>query len=223
MSVREFELTTALLITEYIFRNILTSAYPQDFCRIPKHLLSQTAKPMNIVPSARLSYKLMTNQDGELLFQLDQDPDVMRFINGGKLTSMDEINDVFIPRMESYSNQQKGWGLWQVNICSSDEYIGWILVRPMNFFTDSPELDNLELGWRFFQSSWGKGYASEAALHIKNTLAQNNDLQSFSAIAVEDNLGSIAVMKKIGMSYVKSYLHKDPLFESQVVYYQIKN
>ncbi|WP_366509048.1 hypothetical protein [uncultured Paraglaciecola sp.] len=60
---------------------------------------------MNIVPSARLSYKLMTNEDGELLFQLDQDPDVMRFINGGKLTSMDEINDVFIPRMESYSNQ----------------------------------------------------------------------------------------------------------------------
>jgi len=60
---------------------------------------------MNIVPSARLSYKLMTNEDGELLFQLDQDRDVMRFINGGKLTSMDEINDVFIPRMESYSNQ----------------------------------------------------------------------------------------------------------------------
>ena len=47
----------------------------------------------------------MTNEDGELLFQLDQDRDVMRFINGGKLTSMDEINDVFIPRMESYSNQ----------------------------------------------------------------------------------------------------------------------
>lgn len=178
---------------------------------------------MNIVPSARLSYKLMTNEDGELLFQLDQDPDVMRFINGGKLTSMDEINDVFIPRMESYSNQQKGWGLWQVNISSSKEYIGWILVRPMNFFSDSPEYDNLELGWRFTQSSWGKGFASEAALHLKNSLAKNGDLKSFSAIAVENNLGSIAVMKKIGMSYVKSYLHKDPLFESQVVYYQIKS
>jgi len=93
----------------------------------------------------------------------------------------------------------------------------------MNFFSDSPEFDNLELGWRFFQSSWGKGYASEAALHIKNTLADNSELKSFSAIAVEDNLGSVAVMKKIGMSFVKSYLHKDPLFESQVVYYKIKS
>lgn len=165
----------------------------------------------------------MTKEDGELLFQLDQDPEVMRFINGGKPSSMDNINDIFIPRMESYANKQKGWGLWQVNISSSNKYIGWILVRPMNFFSDAPEFDNLELGWRFFQSSWGKGYASEAALHIKNTLAKNTELKNFSAIAVENNLGSIAVMKKIGMSYVKTYQHKDPLFEDQVVYYQINN
>lgn len=178
---------------------------------------------MNIIPSARLSYKLMTKDDADLLFHLDQDPEVMRFLNGGRHSSMDEINNTFIPRMESYVNGQKGWGLWQTTISSSNEYIGWILVRPMNFFSDSPEYDNLELGWRFFQSSWGKGYASEAALHIKNTLAQNKDIHSFSAIAVENNLASIAVMKKIGMSYVKSYLHKDPLFESQVAYYQLKN
>jgi RimJ/RimL family protein N-acetyltransferase len=178
---------------------------------------------MDINSSARLSYKSMTKEDGKLLFQLDQDPEVMRFINGSKPSTMRDINDVLLPRMESYVNPLKGWGLWQVNISASNEYIGWVLVRPMNFFSDAPEFDNLELGWRFFQSSWGKGYATEAALHIKNTLAKNKNLKSFSAIAVEDNLGSIAVMKKIGMSYVKSYLHKDPLFESQVVYYQIKN
>ena len=178
---------------------------------------------MDINSSARLSYRLMTKEDGKLLFQLDQDPEVMRFINGSKPSTMSDINDVLLPRMESYVNPLKGWGLWQVNISASNEYIGWVLVRPMNFFSDAPEFDNLELGWRFFQSSWGKGYATEAALHIKNTLAKNKNLKSFSAIAVEDNLGSIAVMKKIGMSYVKSYLHKDPLFESQVVYYQIKN
>jgi len=163
----------------------------------------------------------MTKADGELLFQLDQDPEVMRFLNGGKPSTMNEINEIFIPRMESYLNKQKGWGLWQVNISSSNEYIGWILARPMNFFSEAPEFDNVELGWRFFQLSWGKGYASEAALHIKNNLAKNNDLKRFSAIAVRDNLGSIEVMKKIGMSYVKTYLHKDPLFESHVVYYQI--
>ena len=74
---------------------------------------------MIIIPSARLSYTLMTKADSELFFQLDQDPQVMRFLNGGKPATMTEINEIFIPRMERYLNEQKGWGLWQVNISSS--------------------------------------------------------------------------------------------------------
>jgi RimJ/RimL family protein N-acetyltransferase len=165
----------------------------------------------------------MSCDDAELLFQLDQDPQVMRFISDGKISSRETIDNILIPRMDKYRNVDRGWGLWQVNISETNEYIGWVLVRPMNFFSDVTELDNLELGWRFFRSSWGKGYASEAALHIKNELAINKEIKAFSAIADEDNLGSIGVMKNIGMKYVKSYLHKDPLFECQVAYYQVLN
>ena len=178
---------------------------------------------MNINNSARLSYRLMTADDAELLYQLDQDPEVMRFISDSVPSSRETIENVLVPRMQAYINRDKGWGIWQVNITETDEYIGWVLVRPMNFFSDSPELDNLELGWRFCRSSWGKGYASEAAQHIKDALSVNSENKKFCAIADEKNLGSIGVMKNIGMSYVKKYLHTDPLFECQVVYYQIKN
>ena len=126
-------------------------------------------------------------------------------------------------RMEAYRDKSKGWGIWQINITDTDQYIGWVLVRPMNFFSDMPEFDNLELGWRFFQSSWGKGFASESAAHIKNHLAENKTYNAFSAIADEENLGSIGVMKNIGMSYLKTYHHQDPLFECQVAYYQASN
>jgi len=178
---------------------------------------------MKINNSVRLSYQLMSADDAELLFQLDQDPEVMRFIADGKVSSRESIETVLVPRMQKYLNTDKGWGIWQVNIAETDEYIGWVLVRPMNFFSDSPEFDNLELGWRFFRSSWGKGYASESAQHIKDVLAVEPEYKKFSAIADEENLGSIGVMKNIGMSYVKTYLHTDPLFECQVAYYQIQN
>jgi RimJ/RimL family protein N-acetyltransferase len=178
---------------------------------------------MNINNSARLSYRLMTADDAELLYQLDQDPEVMRFISDSVPSSRETIENVLVPRMQAYINRDKGWGIWQVNITETDEYIGWVLVRPMNFFSDSPEFDNLELGWRFCLSSWGKGYASESARHIKDALSVSSENKKFCAIADENNLGSIGVMKNIGMSYVKKYLHTDPLFECQVVYYQIKN
>lgn len=178
---------------------------------------------MKINNSARLSYQLMSANDAELLYQLDQDPQVMQFITDGEVSSRETIQNVLVPRMEKYRNPDKGWGLWQVNITETDEYIGWVLVRPMHFFSDSPEFNNLELGWRFFRSSWGKGFASEAAKEIMNALAENIENQKFSAIADENNLGSIGVMKNIGMSYIKTYLHFDPLFECQVAYYQIQN
>jgi len=178
---------------------------------------------MKVNNSAQLSYRLMTADDAELLYQLDQDPEVMRFISNGKPSSRETIETVLVPRMQAYLNQEKGWGIWQVNIAETDEYIGWVLVRPMNFFSDDVEFDNLELGWRFFQFSWGKGFASEAAKHIQDVFALQPEYKKFSAIADEENLGSIGVMKNIGMSYIKTYLHIDPLFECKVAYYQIKN
>ncbi|MBA6371030.1 GNAT family N-acetyltransferase [Colwellia sp. BRX8-4] len=178
---------------------------------------------MKINNSARLSYKLMSADDAELLYQLDQDPEVMRFISDGNPSSRETITNVLLPRMKKYLSPTKGWGLWQVNITETDQYIGWVLVRPMNFFSALPEFNNLELGWRFFQTSWGKGFASEAAQHIKNALAMNPEYEKFSAIADENNLASIGVMKKIGMSYLKTYLHVDPLFECTVAYYQLQN
>ncbi|GHF00882.1 hypothetical protein GCM10011501_32940 [Thalassotalea profundi] len=165
----------------------------------------------------------MDENNAEELFQLDQDPAVMKFINGGTPSSREQVKTVLIPRMQAYRNAEKGWGLWQVNDTETGEYLGWVLVRPMYFFSDNPEIDNLELGWRFFQSTWGKGYASEAAQHIKQQLSHDKTIKSFSAIADENNLASVGVMKKIGMKYIKTYFHTDPLFECDVVYYQIAN
>ncbi len=163
----------------------------------------------------------MSQEDAQTLWELDQDPEVMRFINGGKPSSMETIVDVFIPRMLAYLDTEKGWGIWQVCDNVSKEYLGWLLVRPMDFFTDKPKFDDIELGWRFFQKSWGKGYATEAAIAIKNAIASQSNIQYISAIALEDNLDSIGVMKKIGMTFVRKYAHKDPIGDFIAVHYQM--
>jgi RimJ/RimL family protein N-acetyltransferase len=123
--------------------------------------------------------------------------------------------------MEKYRDSDKGWGIWQVSDKETNEYLGWVLVRPMSFFTDSPNYKDLELGWRFFQKSWGKGYATEAAIAIKDAVAASSDITHVSALAVADNLGSISVMKKMGMSFIRAYLHKDPIGDFDAVHYQL--
>lgn len=92
---------------------------------------------MQIENSERLRYEPVTEEDAQLLFDLNQDPEVMRYINGGKPSTMAEIEDYFIPRIKGFSNSDTGWGLWKVNTLASesdlgDTFIGWILVRPMD-------------------------------------------------------------------------------------------
>ena len=160
----------------------------------------------------------MYENDAELLYELDNDPEVMKHLTRGKVSSMQSIKEVFIPRLNAYRNEQKGWGLWQVNIIESNIFIGWVLVRPMGFF-EQPDFSDLEIGWRFKQMSWGKGYASEAALAIAKAVSEPEEVKSLSATALKDNLGSIKVMEKLGLKFVKNYNHKDEHGELPAVLY----
>lgn len=176
---------------------------------------------MLIRDSERLSFSLMGPDDAQLLFELDQDVEVMRYINGGKMTTMQDVHDVFIPRMAQYTDKNKGWGLWKVCLSQSQEFIGWVLVRPMDFFNEQTQWDNLELGWRFKRAAWGKGYATEAAQQIKSALIATQDISKLSAIAMPENKASIAIMKKLGMHYLKTDINKDPLGDEEVVFYEV--
>lgn len=186
------------------------------------------AHPLAVPASERLCYRLMDNNDADLLFELDQDEAVMRYINGGNISSMQDIRERMLPRMNSYRDPATGFGLWQVKTRADyaplpDRYIGWVLIRPMDFFVGTAKKDDVELGWRFFQSSWGYGFATEAAKAVAEAVtAANPAILYWSAIAMPDNKASTRVMEKLGLSYVKQGLHQDPLGDVEVVYYQKK-
>ncbi|MDK1289256.1 GNAT family N-acetyltransferase [Pseudoalteromonas umbrosa] len=174
---------------------------------------------MKVNQTNRLKYRLLTPDDAHLLFQLDQNPAVMQFINGGKVTSQEDIDSIFIPRLKQFSNSDSGWGLWGCFLQQSNDFIGWILVRPMDFFTEKRDDSNLEIGWRFMQASWGKGYATEAAKQIADAIAEHKVATKLTALAHPDNQGSINIMKKIGLEYRTKAIHTEPLGSAEVVVY----
>lgn len=177
---------------------------------------------LNIPYSQRLCYSLLSENDAALLYELDQDEDVMRYINGGTRTSMQTIMEVMLPRMAKYRNPAAGYGIWQVRRHADNAYLGWVLIRPMGFNTATPSNDDVEIGWRFKRDYWGQGYASEAARAVaKAVLAQNQHVRYLSAIAMPDNLGSIGVMRKLGMQFIKRYIHQDALGDVDAVLYRL--
>ena len=164
---------------------------------------------MQIPNSQRLKFHFMTAADKKKFFELDQDPEVMHYITG-RTTTWEEIDSWYIPRLAKYADQETGWGLWGMTRLDNDKYIGWILVRPMNFFDERRDDDDIELGWRLFRSEWGNGYATEGARAVMDALREHKACSRFSALAIKENAASTNVMKKLGMTFVTEEIHTEP-------------
>lgn len=66
---------------------------------------------------------------------------------------------------------------------------------------DGMSTDFVEIGWHFRPSSWGFGYATEAAGCIARHSFETLDVPMLLAVTQPDNRRSIAVMEKLGMQY----------------------
>jgi RimJ/RimL family protein N-acetyltransferase len=176
---------------------------------------------ISIPDSARLCYRLMDQNDGDLLFDLDQDPEGMRYLNDGKPTSRQEIDEYFLPRIARFTDLATGCGLWEIADKQSGKYLGWILVRHYGFETHYHTPDNIEFGWRLYRDYWGQGITTEAASAIIDVLRPHPCIALFSAQSDPENLGSIGVMKKLGMQYIDDRVHHTPKQEYPVVYYEM--
>ena len=187
-------------------------------------MLPTASSVLEVLNSERLSYRLLdpdSAADADLLFELDQDVEVMRFINGGKLTTREDQKEKYLPRLRTYTQPAKGWGMWGMFL-QDGKFIGWILVRPMDFFSPGYDERNLELGWRLSQDAWGKGYGTEGANQVMQALMGSDMAHTYTALAMPDNSGSINIMKKLGMTYIKTETHKDPLGDLEAVFYELK-
>jgi RimJ/RimL family protein N-acetyltransferase len=146
-------------------------------------------------------------RDKRLLWELDQDPEVMHFLNDGKPTPWEEVVNFQAPRIATFTVPAEGLGVWEVRDKQSADYLGWIIARHYRFDRPERETDNLELGWRLKRAYWGKGIATEAAHAIMTVLARNSAIRLFSAMADPANLASTGVMRKLGMRYIDERVH----------------
>jgi RimJ/RimL family protein N-acetyltransferase len=76
------------------------------------------------------------------------------------------------------------------------EFIGWCGLKYR------PELDEIDLGYRFMKSAWGKGYATEAAMASIKYGFEQLGMRKIVGRAMPGNLGSIKVLEKCGMKFI---------------------
>ena len=78
----------------------------------------------------RLFLRQFTMDDADLLFALDNDAEVMRYVNGGVPVPREDIVHDFLPAFLSYYERFDGYGFWAAIDKTSGRFLGWFHFRP---------------------------------------------------------------------------------------------
>ena len=149
----------------------------------------------------RMVLRRFTEADADNLFDLDSDPDVMRFLNGDKPTPRDVIENEILPRLLHDYERFAGYGRWAAVEKSTGEFLGWFALRPR----EGGGLDEAELGYRLWKSAWGKGYGTEGSRALINKGFTQLGVQRVFAQTMAVNVASRRVMEKAGLTLVRIF------------------
>jgi RimJ/RimL family protein N-acetyltransferase len=146
------------------------------------------------ITTDRLILRDWSEDDAEPFAALNADPRVMEFFPAALSRAE---SDAFMARIRA-GIAERGYGLYATVERQSGKFIGYVGLTPVSF--DAPFTPSTEIGWRLARTSWGSGYATEAARAIVAHAFGTLGLASLVSFTAEWNMPSRRVMEKIGMS-----------------------
>lgn len=163
-----------------------------------------------IIETERLLLRTFSEDDAELIYQLNLDPEVTRYTHDpvrDRAHAKEILETVILPQYALYN-----YGRWAVHVKhqvnpAAAGFIGWCGLKMRS------ELNEIDLGYRFMKKAWGRGFATEAAAACLKYGFEQLGLDRIVGRALPDNEASLKVLKKCRMKYageevIEGLLHK---------------
>ena len=147
--------------------------------------------PHTIGPdTARLHHRAFNIDDAEALFALNGDPEVMRYTHEPLMESVEAAREAIV----SYPDfKEVGFGRWACVLKETQTVIGFCGLKYL------PELDAVDIGYRFLPQYWGRGLATEACTASLEFGFDVLGLEEIIGLVVPANAASIRVLEKCRM------------------------
>lgn len=150
----------------------------------------------------RLILREILPSDENRMFEMDNDPAVHIYLGNKPTQTIEEIREVIQFIRQQYIDN--GIGRWAVVEKSSNQFIGWAGLKLIKTLTNGHS-DFYDIGYRFLQSHWGKGYGTEAAKAALDYGFEQLHLNEIYGMTDADNKGSNNVLSKIGLTYIEDF------------------
>lgn len=143
---------------------------------------------------------LPTDVDG--LFELDNDPEVHRYLGNNPIQTKEQAAEMIAFIRQQYIDN--GIGRWAVIDKQTNTFLGWAGLKLITEQTNN-HLNYLDVGYRLIKKYWGQGIATEAA---RASLAYAFDkMQAPAVYAITDsnNAASNHVLLKVGLHFIETF------------------
>ena len=151
---------------------------------------------------------LRDKRPGDLDFtvSLYTDPQVMRFIGDGTTFPRDEVEARFFRVLEiENALGHERWDAFKIVERKSD---GAPIGQAGMLRCEIDGVPDVEIGWWLAPSAWGCGYATEAALALRNFAFRELGLDHLSIVLFPANRKSVAVAQRIGGEYAGEVVYR---------------
>ncbi len=150
---------------------------------------------MKVLETERLILRTWREADIEPYLAINQDPSVFEWGAGVPMTR--ERVETFIADMNKGFAVDR-FSAFAVEEKSSGKLIGFVGISRVPW--ESHFTPAIEIGWRLASSSWGKGYATEAARAVLKYAFEVLQLDEVVSFTSPLNVRSLRVMEKIGLT-----------------------
>jgi RimJ/RimL family protein N-acetyltransferase len=153
------------------------------------------------IRTTRLQLRPARSADAALLFELDRDPEVRRFVLQPNAPTIERCEAV-VARFLAIDAATPDVGFWIAEECGA--FVGWFHLKPPRPGEPAEDGD-LEIGYRLLRAAWGRGLATEGSQRLLEHAFQTLRAPRVTAVALAENRASIRVMEKLGMQRWKQW------------------
>jgi RimJ/RimL family protein N-acetyltransferase len=163
-----------------------------------------------LLETDRLALRRFTEADAGLLFELDSDPEVMRYVGPYRLDSVEAYREKIRTRFLPAYARHPARGVFAAEDRATGTFVGWFALRPATEYLFAAEAGwtrdtDLELGYRLRRAAWGRGLATEGARALVRLALADPDVTCVVACALATNRSSVRVLEKCGLVRVREF------------------
>lgn len=150
----------------------------------------------SIIETNRLILRELNIDDAKNFYELNLNPNVVKYTGDKAFANVTEAKK-FLENYKDYKTN--GFGRWAVIDKSNGEFLGWCGLKYVQ------QLNETDIGFRFFEKHWGKGFATESAKACLKFGFEKLKLKSIVGRAMAENIASIKVLENVGLKYEREF------------------